>query len=92
MNGGLPYDENAPGNPISINRVQHATLPVGFHDQGAPLVPEKDMMYESRQNMFGRRRRTTGTTKLEPLPGKKGGFLRKGEGNGGSPTNYVLRT
>ena len=49
------------------------------------------MLYDTQTNAFGNRRRTTGGGKLEPLPPKKGGFLRKGEGNGGSPTNFVLR-
>ena len=51
-------------------------------------------MYDTQQNgAFNRRRRTVGPglAKLEPLPSKKGGYLRKGEGNGGSPTNFVLR-
>ena len=47
-------------------------------------------MYDTSQNAFGRRRRTIGAT-VDPLPPKQGNFLRKGEGNGGSPTNYILR-
>ena len=62
------------------------------------LQPEKDMMYDTQKNAFERRRRTTGPPaggRLSPLPDmatpKKKNFLRKGEGNGGSPTNFVLR-
>ena len=47
-------------------------------------------MYDTQKNAFGKRRRTM-QARLDPLPAKKGGFLRKGEGNGGSPTNFVLR-
>ena len=48
------------------------------------------MLYDTQTNAFKSRRRTTGGV-LEPIPRKKGAFLRKGEGNGGSPTNFVLR-
>ena len=47
-------------------------------------------MFETAQATFGQRRRTTGPNQLDPLPRKKGGFLRKGEGNGGSPTGFVV--
>ena len=87
------------GQTISINRVQNASpvkptvsLPHGFGDKSMSLQPEQDLMYDTQTNAFGKRRRTTGPhQKLEPLPAKKGGFLRKGEGNGGSPTNFVMR-
>lgn len=45
-------------------------------------------MYDTSKHGFKRRRMTMN---LEPLPRKQGGFLRKGEGNGGSPTNFVYR-
>ena len=53
-------------------------------------------MYDTQKNAFGRRRRTQPAGgRLSPLPKmtpvKKQNYLRKGEGNGGSPTNYVLR-
>lgn len=82
----LVEDDPLGRHSISINRPKNS-----MHDSS--FKPEKDLMYDTNQGAFGNRRRTTGPSlaRLKPLPAKKGGFLRKGEGNGGSPTNYVLR-
>ena len=87
---------------ISINHRNHlgqqnATIPMPqqrvqgmMYRDKSDFTPENDM-YDTSSNTFGgRRRRTVGGAKLEPLV-VKSNFLRKGEGNGGSPTNFVLR-
>ena len=107
MGGTLNHNEMAPDSHlISINRIGHSNqnstskLPEPFYDSPTKrdLRPEKDMMYDTQKNAFNRRRRTTGPPaggRLSPLPKmtpvKKQNYLKKGEGNGGSPTNYVLR-
>ena len=87
---------------ISINKAtianQNATIPVPAHHpqllyrDKSDFGPEKDPMYDTQQaNTLGRRRRTVGANaRLEPIQ-VKSNFLRKGQGNGGSPTNFVLR-
>ena len=70
---------------ISINRAV-AAPPSVKHDTFFDTATSRDA--------FGKRRRTTGpaaNTLLAPIPRKPGQFLRKGEGNGGSPTNFVMR-
>ena len=93
MNGGGSLHDD--DNTISINRIKNqnqvsTTLPVTFQGRNS-LQPEQDLLYDTQTNAFKSRRRTQGNAMLEPIPRKKGQFLRKGEGNGGSPTNFVLR-
>ena len=81
MNNDHLMLENSLGrHSISINRPKNS-----MHDSS--FKPEKDLMYDTNQGAFGNRRRTTGPSlaRLKPLPAKKGGFLRKGEGNAGHP-------
>ena len=99
MNGAGMQDDDS--NMISINNKvqlgqQRSTIPMPvnqmlYRDQSQSITPEKDPMYDTQANTFGgRRRRTIGGAKLDPIP-VMSNFLRKGQGNGGSPTNFVLR-
>ena len=51
-------------------------------------MPEQDPGYDSEHN-FKARRKTQRNTKLEPLKVKHD-FLRRGQGNGGSPTTHEV--
>ena len=54
-----------------------------------PDRPIQDLLYESSHD-FKERRKTVANAILEPLPLKKTNFLRKGGGNGGSPTRFDI--
>ena len=76
-------------NTYSINRLSSNPR---ANDQDSHKVS----LYETSRAPFGARKMTsTEISKklslLAPIPARKGGFLRKGEGNGGSPSNFVLK-
>lgn len=68
------------------------TLSVNRFDGRMPIpvpMPEQDLNYDSEHN-FNARRNTQRNQKLEPLKVKHSEFLRRGRGNGGSPTTHAV--
>ena len=58
------------------------------------LEPERDSLFDTAKQGGGatfKKRRFTAGAHLDPIPIKRTDFLKKGQGNGGSPTNYITQ-
>jgi hypothetical protein len=80
FNRGDRYNESIQyGSQAQI--AQHATLP--------QHLPEQDPFYES--SMLHKRGSFAPQNRLDPLPVRHTHFLKRGMGNGGSPTNFDVK-